>query len=210
MSTTFAPLRSETDHARHLTEECGATWRDLRDLGYSDRRARALTEAFPLSPLAPDEHRLIPSVANAGDLVTLVPSGAVARHYWPLGLYLRDINLRGQVRLTTTYLGTDEDGRIAHVHPITARWLIGSAAALPHIGTPSALAAAAHPDTMQLWPKTAWVYQLGPAIPVGLDLGFARNGTGGVGAIAGVRHHPLATLTALAANGGKLKGLRSV
>ena len=207
---TETPLLSAQDHQRQLIQHFAATLPDLRDLGYGDHTARRLLKQFTPTPLAPDQHRRIPPPQTATDLVTLVPSGEVARTYWPAGAYLRDLTLRGQVRLRSAYLATDTDGRIPAVYPITARYRIGSAAALRHIPTAAAAAAVAHPETAILWPGQAWYYELGDGVPLDLDLGYARTGTGGAGALAGVQHHHLTDLQALASAGGVLKGRRSV
>ena len=143
--------------------------------------------------------------------VAFVPvNDALGRRYLAHGVYLRDARLRGQIRLRATHLGWSDGGRIEVVRPITRRWRIGSAAAITATTVVNAAAIRSEPDLEDAWPGPATLVELGPAIAIGLPLGFGPNPTGGASALPGVRHVLLADLLTAARTGGTLAGVPTI
>ena len=143
-------------------------------------------------------------------VVALVPVNSTARRYLVLAVYLRDTGLRGQLRLRATHIGWSDNGRIEVVRPITGRWLIGSAGALPNVGLSTGAAVMAQPDVHRNWPGPATLVELGAPQLVGLNLGFAPNPSGGAPAIPGVRHVLLSALQDAARTGSVLRSVPSL
>ena len=191
-------------------EDAGASWRDLTDIGLTDYTARKRRRLASPRPLAPAQAVLIPPV-GLPDTVALVPvSDELARRYLVHGVYIRDAQLKGQIRLRATHLGWSDNALIEVARPITRRWRIGSAAAIPGTGVANASAIASEPDLMVNWPGTATLVELGPPIRIGLPLGYRSNPTGGASAIYGVQHVLLSDLLAAARTGGTLTGIAKV
>jgi hypothetical protein len=195
---------------RHLIEDCGASWSDLLDVGLTDYTARKRLRLASPRPLAPAQAVPVPPV-GLPDTVAFVPmNDALGRRYLRHGVYIRDAQLHGQIRLRATHLGWSDNGRIEVVRPITRRWRIGSAAAIAATTVANAASITSEPDLTATWPGPAALVELGPPIAVGLPLGFAPNPTGGASALPGVRHALLADLLAVARRGGTLVGVPTI
>jgi hypothetical protein len=194
---------------RHLIEDFGASRLDLIDIGLADYTARKWLRTASPCQLTPTQ---VIQIAPLGlpDTVALVPMGEIGRRYLRHHVYIRDAQLRGQIRLRATHLGWSDGGQIEIVRPITQRWRIGSAAALPATTITNLPAIASEPDLNSNWPGPATVVELGTPVTIGLPLGFAPNPTGGAPAIPGVRHLLLADLLAAARTGGTLVGAATV
>lgn len=190
-----------SDKRRTLAQEYGASRPDLMDFGLSDYSARKVLRMHTPRMLAPTEVVPIPP-AGLDDVVVLVPLGEVGRRYLRHDVYLRDAELHQQIRLSATHFGFSDNGVIAVIRPITARWRIGSAAAISVTGVKNAAAICAEADVSEQWPGLATVLELGDPEPVGLPLGFAPNPTGATAALAGLRHVAKADLLATVSAGG--------
>jgi hypothetical protein len=150
------------------------------------------------------------SPLSGSDTVALVPVNDLGRRYLRHNVYIRDAQLRDQIRLRTTHLGWSDAGRIEVVRPITQRWRIGSAAAIPALPIANASAIASEPDLQDVWRGPATLVELGAPIAAGLPLGFRPNPTGAASALPRVRYVLLADLLTAARTGGTLLGLATV
>jgi hypothetical protein len=143
--------------------------------------------------------------------VALVPiNDGIGRRYLRHGIYIRDAQLQCQIRLHATHLGWSDNGRIEVVRPITQRWRIGPAAAIPTIKIANASSIASEPDLKAIWPGPATLVELGAAVAIGLPLGFGPNPTGGESAIPGVLHVLLVDLLVAASTGGTLADVATI
>ena len=140
------------------------------DIGLTDYTARKWMRTVSPRPMAPTQ---IVQVSHLGlaDTVALVPMGEVGRRYLRHGVYIRDMQLRGQMRLRATHLGWSDHGEVTFVRPVTRRWRIGSAAAIPATGVANLSAITSELDLLDNWAGPATLIELGDPIPVGLPLG---------------------------------------
>ena len=203
MDNVLDALSAPDRAIRHLIENFGANRRDLMDIWLADYTARKWLRTLSQHPLTSVQAVQVPPLGLA-DTVALVPMGEIGRRYLRHDVYIRDEHLLGQIRLRATHLGWSDSGRVEVVRPITQRWRIGSAAAIPATTVTNLSAITAEPDLNDNWPGLATLVQLGTPITIGLPLGFAPNPTGGAPAIPGVRHVLLTDLLAAAHTGGTL------
>jgi hypothetical protein len=204
MGSVLEALSAPDRAIRHLIEDCGASWSDLLDVGLTDYSARKWLRMASPRPLVPMQAVPISPIGLA-DTVAFVPMNDVlGRRYLRHGVYIRDAQLHGQIRLRATHLGWSDNGRIEVVRPITRRWRIGSAAAIAASTVANAASIASEPDLNATWPGPATLVELGLPIAIGLPLGFGPNPTGGASALLGMRHVLLADLRSVARTGGTL------
>ncbi len=209
MDSVLEALSAPDRAIRHLIEDCAASWSDLVDIGLTDYTARKRVHSASPRPLAPAQATPIQPV-GLPDTVALVPVNDLGRRYLRRDVYIRDAQLRDQIRLRATHLGWSANGRIEVVRPITQRWRIGSAAAIPALPIANASAIASEPDLQGIWKGPATLVELGAPIAVGLPLGFRPNPTGATSSLPRVRYVLLADLLTAARTGGTLLGLATV
>jgi hypothetical protein len=193
----------------HLIEDSAASWSDLVDVGLTDYTARKRLHSASPRRLAPPEAARIQPV-GLPDTVALVPVNDLGRRYLTHNVYIRDAQLRDQIRLRATHLGWSDNARIEVIRPIMQRWRIGSAAAIPALPIANTAAIASEPDLQSAWQGPATLMELGAPIMVGLPLGFQPNSTGATAALPRVRHVLLSDLLTAARTGGTLLGLATV
>jgi hypothetical protein len=199
LSALTAPARA----IRHLIEDCDASPCDLIDVGLSDYMARKRLRTIAPRALAPNQAVQITPI-GLPDVVALVSTNELGRRYLNHGVYIRDAQLHGQIRLRATYIGYSSEGAVEAVRPITNRWRIGSAAAIPATGLTNLAAVMAEPDVNSSWRGSATLIELGAPIPIGLPLGFAASANGAAPALRNMRHVLLANLLAAVASGAAL------
>lgn len=209
MENVLTAMGAPDKAIQNLIENCGATRRDLMDVGLADYTARKWLRTLSPHTLAPAQAAPVAPVGLA-DTVALVPMGEIGRRYLHHEVYVRDAHLRGQIRLRATHLGWSDGGRIEIVRPITQRWRVGSAAAIPATTVTHLPAITAEPDLNGNWQGPATLVELGAPIPIGLPLGFAPNPTGGAAAIPGVRHILLTDLLTAARTGRTLADVATI
>lgn len=210
MDSVLEALNAPDRVIRHLIEECGATWSDLKDVGLTDYTARKWVHLASPRPLTATEAVRI-SPTGLANTVALVPmSDTLGRRYLRHDVYIHLGQLSRQIRLRATHLGWSDNGRIEVIRPITQRWRIGSAAAI--VTTPVANVASimSEPDLEDTWHSESTLVELGAPLAVGLPLGFRPSPTGGASAIPGVLHVLLVDLLAAAKTGGTLVGTPTV
>jgi hypothetical protein len=209
MDSVLEALNAPDRAISHLIEDCAASWSDLMDIGLTDYTARKRVHSASPRPLAPSEVTRIQPV-GLPDTVALVPVNDLGRRYLRHDVYIRDAQLRDQLRLRTTHIGWSDNGRIEVVRPITQRWRIGSAAAIPSLPITNVSAITSEPDLQSVWRGPATLVELGAPIAVGLPLGFRPNSSGATAAIPRVRYVLLSDLLMAARTGGTLLGLATV
>jgi hypothetical protein len=208
MSNVRDALRAPEKAIRHYIEDFGASRIDLMDIGLTGYTASKWLSTTSPGPLARTQAVQVAPIGMA-DTVALVPMGELGRRYLRHDVYIRDAQLRGQIRLRATHLGWSDEGRIKVARPFIQRWRIGSSAAIPSTTVADLLAIMSEPDLSE-WPGPATLVELGPPITIDLPLGFAPNPTGGAPAIPGVRHVLLADLLAATHAGGTLANVKKV
>lgn len=199
--------RERTVH--HLIEDCGAGRLDLIDVGLTAYTAGKQRHAILTRVLAQTESMQIAPI-GLPDAVALVSMNELGRRYLDHGVYIRDAELKVQVRLRATHLGYSKDGKVEAVRPISRRWRIGSAAAIPTTGVANLVALMAEPDVDSSWPGPATLLELGDPISAGLPLGFAPSANGAAPALRGVRHVLLNDLFAAARRGATLVDVQTL
>lgn len=209
MDSVLEALSAPDRAISHLIEDCAASWSDLVDVGLTDYTARKRVHSASPRPLAPAEALRIQPVGLPAT-VALVPVNDLGRRYFTHDVYIRDAQLRDQIRLRATHLGWSDNGRIEVVRPIARRWRIGSAAAIPALPIANASAIASEPDLQSTWRGPATLVELGAPVTVGLPLGFRPNSTGATAALPRVRYVLLSDLLTAARTGGTLLGLTTV
>lgn len=204
MTDILQALNAPHPAISELIEEYGASRKDLIDIGWTDYTARKWLRELSPRLLSATEAVQVPSLGIADEVVALVPMGELGRSYLDYGVYIRDAQLRGQIRLRATHLGWSDAGKIEIIRPINQRWRIGSAAGIASTTANNVAALLAQPNLHKNWPGPATLIELGEPITIGLALGFAPNPTGGAPAIPGMRHVLRADLRAAARSGGTL------
>lgn len=166
--TSLQHLVDDGARARDLVE-----WLDLKP----SQAQRAMHSTTPVA-LPPAGHRAVTvGVPDLAPAIAVVPARDLARLYASqYGLYARDEELRGRIRFSTTHIGVVEEDGWLTVYPITSRYRVGSAAALPAVlgRGHSALAA---PGLRACWPAAAAVFQLGTPLQHRIAAHISVRGT---------------------------------
>ena len=177
MSNVRDELRAPEKAIRHYIEDFGASRIDLMDIGLTGYTASKWLSTTSPGPLARTQAVQVAPIGMA-DTVALVPMGELGRRYLRHAVYIRDAQLRGQIRLRATHLGGPTMGGLRSPGPSTQRWRIGSSAAIPSTTLANLSAIMSEPDLSE-WPGPATLVELGPPITIDLPLGFARTQPGG-------------------------------
>lgn len=161
---------------------------DLVETGLPDMVARGVLKDADALGIWTDPDYVAARDVRPTDVVGVVPSGrrVALLMFTEYLIYLRSTGFGEpqQLRDNVAYLATDSKQRLQHVHPVGARYTIGSGAAVVNAeSAPGMDRVAAYIKASDIEWGPADVFILGDRLDIDLPLGFANRG-----GVAGVRH----------------------